>query len=167
MQWFMDELRAAEEEQLRVLPFLLGKKRADQLRWSAIREFFECSRARDSDGTSLSRGSSAESDPDGSRRSAVALPIDPKASFKLRTRKSMHSPDSDSRDAGNEDEGDEDAGDEDEKDTGALRVSRQFIAPNKERRQTLAVYMSRFAKALYEEVVGRHGDRGEPSTAHS
>ena len=83
MQWFMDELRAAEEEQLRVLPFLLGKKRADQLRWSAIREFFECSRARDSDSTSLSRGSSAESDPDGSRRSTVALPIDPKASFKV------------------------------------------------------------------------------------
>ena len=161
MQWFMDELRAAEEEQLRVLPFLLGKKRADQLRWSAIREFFECSRARDSDSTSLSRGSSAESDPDGSRRSTVALPIDPKASFKLRTRKSMHSPDSDSREA------DEDGGDEDERDTGALRVSRQFIAPNKERRQTLAVYMSRFAKALYEEVVGRHGDRGESSTAHS
>ncbi len=157
LQWFMDELQAAEQEQLRVLPHLLGKELADKLRLGAIRDSFHCSRHRNLDDASLSRSSSAAR----SRRTTVELPIDPKASFKLR-RRSSHSPRSTTQ--GEEEDGSEQGGDANADEIGAdsrlLRVSRQFVAPDKERRQPYSVHLARFANALLNEIVGGQRDRG-------
>lgn len=129
----MDELRVAEEEQLRVLP------RANALRLGVTAKLFSscgiCSMTPGSANTWMSRSSSAAS-----------LPVDPKASFKLQ-RRSMHAL------------GVDDSDDENDAGHGSLRVSRQLAPAHSVGGDDNLANIARFARSLRAKVVGHRGHR--------